>query len=81
VHLGHSEREAARQEAAAVNAAARSRREAEQARKARERARIADKEEQRLYLESRSADVDASKEALDQPIAELERVLDATLSR
>lgn len=68
-NLGQIQRDLARQQAARVRANAAAQREAERARKAYERATAADqKERQQLYLESRSASVDAMNEQLDAQI-------------
>jgi restriction system protein len=56
-------------------------REAERAQKAYERAVVSEeKERQRLYLESRTAEVEAMNEELDAFVADLEGLLQATLS-
>jgi len=55
-------------------------REAERARKAYERASVAEeKERKRLYLESRAAEVDAANEELESDVAALEHLLVSTL--
>lgn len=78
--LAQMQRELAGQQAAQARARAAAQREAERARKAYERAQAADeKERRRLYLESRAADVDASNEALERQVAELETLLAASL--
>jgi len=78
--LGQIERNAAMRRADQVKAQAAAQREAERARKAFERASAADeKERRRLYLESRSADVDAMNEAVEGQVAALESLLAATL--
>lgn len=78
--LGQIQRDVARQQAARVRANATAQREAERARRAYERASAADQKERRhLYLESRSADVDAMNEDLEGRVADLECLLAATL--
>lgn len=78
--IGQIQRDIARQQAAYARANAAAQREADRARKAYERASAADqKERQRLYLESRSASVDAMNEQLDARVEELESVLPASL--
>jgi restriction system protein len=68
--LGQLQRDLARQQAARIRANAAAQREAERARKAYERASAADeKERRRLYLDSRSAKVDAMNEELDGQVA------------
>ncbi|MEA2500144.1 MAG: restriction system protein [Actinomycetota bacterium] len=78
--LGQLQRDLARQQAARIRANAAAQREAERARKAYERASAADeKERRRLYLDSRSAKVDAMNEELDGQVAGLESLLATAL--
>jgi restriction system protein len=79
--LAQFQREMARAQAAHIRAQATAQREAERARKAYERAQAADeRERKRLYIEARTAEVDAMNEQLDQQVATLESLLGATLS-
>ena len=75
------QRQAARANAAVLRAQATARREADRARAAYVRALAAeDKEQKRLYTESRAADVAAMNDDLEAEIAALQGLLDVTLS-
>ncbi len=80
--LERTSRAAARQRALQVQAQMRSFREAERARKAYERALASEtKERQRLYAESRTAEVESKNEALEQSIADLAELLVSSLGK
>jgi restriction system protein len=75
------QREAERQRKAQAAAATRAAREAERARKVYERAQVGEaKERQRLYVESRVADVELRNEELQDDVAGLQRLLTDTLA-
>jgi restriction system protein len=75
------QREAERQARAQAVAATRAAHEAERARKAYERAQAAEaKERQRLYVESRTADVELRNQELQDDVASLGRLLADTLA-
>jgi restriction system protein len=75
------QKEAERQRKAQMAAATRAAREADRARKAYERAQVAEaKEHQRLYIESRMADVELRNEELQDDVAALQRLLTDTLA-
>src|SRR5512132_4098112 len=75
------QREAERQARARAAADTRAAREAERARRAFERAQATEaKEQQRLYVESRIADVDLDNQELQDDVAGLQRLLADTLA-
>lgn len=78
--IAQAQRVSAQQQAARQRATAAAQHEADRARKAYERAQVADeKERRRLYLESRAADVDAQNELLEGEVADLESILTSSL--
>jgi len=79
--LAQARREAERRRVAQAVAESQAARAAEQARRAYERAHIADlKERARLYLESRLSEVAAQNEQLEQDVARLRHLLSDSLS-